>query len=72
MRILRDCAVGAQDDAQRQEIRRQVDFVLEEARDGLREQDLEAVRDLAHRVELALTGQIDAAYRDRAGETRSI
>jgi uncharacterized membrane protein len=72
LRILRDCAVGAQDDAQRQEIRRQVGFVLDEARDGLREQDFDAVRDLAHRVELALIGQIDAAYRDRAGETRSI
>jgi uncharacterized membrane protein len=72
LRILRHCAVGAQDDGQRQEIRRQVGFVLEEARDGLREQDFDAVRDLGHRVELALTGQVDAAYRDRAGETRSV
>jgi uncharacterized membrane protein len=72
MRLLRDCAVGAQDDSQRLEIRRQVSFVLEEGRDGLREQDFDAVLDLARRVELALTGQTGAAYRDRAGETRSV
>jgi len=72
MRTLRDCATGAQDDAQRREIRRQVGFVLEEARDGLREQDLEAVVDLGRRVELALGGRIEEAYRDRAGETRSV
>ena len=72
LHLLRDCGAVARDDLQRQEIRRQVSLVLEEARDGLREHDVQAALDLARRVELALTREIDAAYRDHAGETRSV
>ena len=40
--------------------------------DRLLDHDQDAVRDMARRVELALSGRVDDAFRDRAGETRSI
>jgi uncharacterized membrane protein len=72
LRLLRDCAVGARDDQQRIEIARQVDLVVADMDDGLLADDAEAVHDLARRARLALVGDVDAAYRDRAGETRSV
>ena len=72
LRMLRDCATTARDDEQRREIARQLSLVLDEVGGELRPYDVEAVRDLGHRVELALRGEVDEAYRDRAGETRSI
>lgn len=72
LRLLRDCAVGARTDEQRAEIRRQVDLVLAEMSAELLGDDADAVRDVARRVTLALEGEVEAAYRDRAGETRSV
>ena len=72
LRMLRDCAVAATVDGQRDEIRRQVELVLEDVGAELLPYDVDAVRDLARRVELALAGDVDTAYRDRAGETRSV
>src|SRR5699024_7214989 len=72
LRMLRDCAVNARDDEQRRDIREQVGLILESADSRLVPYDADAVRDLADRVELALTGRADDAYRDRAGETRSV
>ncbi|HWG92711.1 MAG TPA: DUF2254 family protein [Mycobacteriales bacterium] len=72
LRLLRDCATVARDDAQRSAVRAQAGLVLEEASDGMLDHDARAVRDMARRVELALAGGVVEAYRDRAGETRSI
>jgi uncharacterized membrane protein len=72
LRLLRDCAVSARDDEQRAELERQLSLVLEEVSDELLADDVAAVQDLARRVRLALAGDVDGAYRDRAGETRSI
>jgi uncharacterized membrane protein len=72
LRLLRDCAVAARDERQRQEIARQVDLVVAEMDDRLLPDDAESVQDLAGKARLALAGDVDAAYRDRAGETRSV
>jgi uncharacterized membrane protein len=72
LRLLRDCAVNARTDEQREELQRQSDLVLEEMSDRLLPYDAQAVRDLAHRVALALQGRVAEAYADRAGETRSV
>ena len=72
LRMLRDCAATARDEEQRQEISRQLSLVLDDVGDRLLPYDVDTVRDLGHLVELALAGEIDEAYRDRAGETRSI
>jgi uncharacterized membrane protein len=72
LRMLRDCAVNARDDIQREDIRDQVRLILESMDTHVLPYDADAVRDLADRVELALHGDTDDAYRDRAGETRSV
>ena len=72
LRMLRDCATIARDDEQRSEISRQLTLILDDVGDELLPYDVDTIRDLAHRVELALAGDVDEAYRDRAGETRSI
>jgi uncharacterized membrane protein len=72
LRLLRDCAVAARDDEQRGELEHQLSLVLAETSDELLPDDVAAVEDMAGRVRLALAGDVDAAYRDRAGETRSI
>lgn len=72
LRVLRDCAACARDDAQREELRRQCGLVLDEVSPDMLEDDADAVRDMVRRVELALAGDLEQAYGDRAGETRSI
>ncbi len=72
LRLLRDMAVAARDDGQRREIADQAAMVVAQMSDDLLQEDADAVRDLARRVELALSGEVAAAFRDRAGETRSI
>ncbi|TKV25901.1 DUF2254 domain-containing protein [Arthrobacter sp. NamB2] len=72
LRMLRDCAVNARDDTHRGNIEDQVDLILESMDEQVLPYDGDAVRDLAARVELALGGNVDDAYRDRAGETRSV
>jgi uncharacterized membrane protein len=72
LRLLRDMAVAARDEDQRREIASQAAMVVAQMSGDLLEEDADAVRDLARRVELALSGDADAAFRDRAGETRSI
>ncbi|GER23993.1 hypothetical protein NCCP1664_24880 [Zafaria cholistanensis] len=72
LRMLRDCAAAARDGAQREEVSRQAGLILENASDELLEYDREAIVELVQRVEAALEGNIDDAYRDRAGETRSV
>jgi uncharacterized membrane protein len=71
LRLLRDCAVAANDDGQRREIERQRDLVLAEMADDLLEADRDSVLDLGERVTHALDGRFEEAFRDRAGETRS-
>jgi uncharacterized membrane protein len=71
LRMLRDCAVAARDDAQRDCIAEQVHLILEDMSDELLRYDADSVRELARRTELALKGDVDSAFRDRAGETRS-
>jgi uncharacterized membrane protein len=72
LRLLRDCATGAQTDEQRGEIAHQMAMVLEQVDGDLVEEDVGTLHDFARRVELALAGDHVAAYRDRAGKTRSI
>lgn len=72
LRLLRDVACAARDDGQRAHIAEQVRLVVAEVSDGLLPEDIAVVQDMAHRVELALQGDVAAAYRDRAGETRTI
>lgn len=72
LRMLRDCAAAARDDTQREEVSRQAGLVLENASQELLEYDREAIVELVGRVEEALKGNLDDAYRDRAGETRSV
>jgi uncharacterized membrane protein len=72
LRLLRDCAVSVRDDTQREALEHQLRLVLDAVPDGMQEDDVAAVHDVARRVCLALDGDADAAYRDRAGETRSI
>uniref|UniRef100_UPI0013DFAE5C DUF2254 domain-containing protein n=1 Tax=Modestobacter sp. KNN46-3 TaxID=2711218 RepID=UPI0013DFAE5C len=72
LRLLRDVAVHVRDDDQRRVVSDQVELVVAEMSDRLLDADQESVRDMAHRVSLALAGQVDDAYRDRAGTTRSI
>ncbi|HWH30874.1 MAG TPA: DUF2254 family protein, partial [Mycobacteriales bacterium] len=72
LRLLRDCAVHASDDDQRFEIARQASLVVGEISGQMLADDADAVPDLARRVDLVLTGDVAAAFRDRAGETRSI
>jgi len=69
--MLRDAAVATGDDEQRSELLRQAGLVLEAMSPDLLEVEADAVRDLARRVELAVTGRTTEAFDDRAGETRS-
>ncbi|MCQ1946127.1 DUF2254 domain-containing protein [Arthrobacter sp. zg-Y1116] len=71
-RLLRDCAATAVNENQREEIRRQSSMVLENTSRNLAVADGQEVRDMARRVEEALAGDLEAAFGDRAGETRSV
>ncbi|GAA1757346.1 DUF2254 domain-containing protein [Kocuria aegyptia] len=72
LRMLRACAATARDDSQRTEIARQTELILQTMDPGLIDADAEEIRDFARRIELALAGDLDGAFRDRAGETRSV
>ncbi|WP_309124962.1 DUF2254 domain-containing protein [Kocuria sp.] len=72
LRMLRACAATARDEDQRAEIARQSGLILQTMDPGLIDPDAEEIRDFAHRVHQALAGDLDAAFRDRAGETRSV
>ena len=71
LRMLRDVAVALREQEQAEEVRRQVRLILGEMDDDLLAEDAAAVRDVAARVEQALTGRVAEAFSDRAGETRS-
>lgn len=76
LRLLRDCAVSVRDDAQRAAVAAQVDLVEEQLEalgaGELVADDVATVRDMLRRARQALAGDVDAAFRDRAGETRSV
>jgi uncharacterized membrane protein len=72
LRMLRDVAVAARDDDQRQEVARQSTLVVAETSTSLAEHDQRQVADMADRVRPALRGEVRAAYADRSGETRSV
>ena len=72
LRLLRDCAATAQTDEQRDEIARQSAMLLDQVEGDLVEDDVRTLQDFGQRVELALAGDVIGAYRDRAGETRSV
>ncbi|MCI3924575.1 DUF2254 domain-containing protein [Paenibacillus sp. TRM 82003] len=72
LRMLRDVATAARTQEQRAEVERQVRLVLAEVPESMVDADAEQVRDLAERVRTAAAGDVRAAYRDRAGETRSV
>ena len=69
--LLRDVATAVHTDAQREEVLRQVDLVVGELDPGVAEVDAESVHDLARRVRQVVAGDVDAAFADRSGETRS-
>lgn len=72
LRMLRACAATARDDAQRTEIARQASLVLATMDPELIASDAEEIRGFAQRIDLALSGNLDDAFRDQAGETRSV
>ncbi|WP_432542958.1 DUF2254 domain-containing protein [Kineococcus sp. SYSU DK002] len=72
LRMLRDVAAATRDSGHLQEVERQVRLILAEVPETMVEADTEQVHDLAERVRAAAAGDVRAAYRDRAGETRSI
>jgi uncharacterized membrane protein len=72
LRLLRDVAVACRDDEQRAEVVRAADLVVDELSSERNEVDTAAVHDHRDRVTAALEGRIEAAFADRAGETRSM
>jgi hypothetical protein len=64
--------VAARGDSQRECIAEQVSLILDDMSEQLLRYDVDSVRDLARRTHLALNGDIDGAFRDRSGETRSV
>jgi uncharacterized membrane protein len=71
LRMLRDAALATRSGEQAEDVRRQVRLVLDEMDSQLLPDDADEVRSVAARVEMALAGDVAAAYTDRAGETRS-
>lgn len=72
LRMLRNVAPSCCSDAQRDEIRRQVELVMDYAGRELAGEGMAGVKELAARVEMALAGDLGPAFADRAGETRSM
>ena len=72
LRMLRDVALSARNDEQREEVRRQAALVLATLSDEMLPEDAEQVRDVGRRIERVLDGEVAAAFVDRAGETRSL
>ncbi|WP_222195889.1 DUF2254 domain-containing protein [Modestobacter italicus] len=72
LQMLRDVAVSCRDDEQRAQIARAADNAVAQLPDQAAEDDAAAVHDMRRRVRCALSGDLVAAYADRAGETRSI
>jgi uncharacterized membrane protein len=70
--MLRDVAVACRDDAQRAEVARAARLTAEAQPGGTTEEDAGMVADMRRRVDRALAGDVDGAYGDRSGETRSI
>lgn len=71
LRMLRDFATGHTSSEQLEATERQVGLLIETMDPGLIPSDIEEVQNLAAKVQLALEGDVEAAYTDRAGETRS-
>ncbi|SDF08466.1 Uncharacterized membrane protein [Blastococcus aurantiacus] len=72
LRMLRDVAVACRDDQQRAEVARAADLVAGELSPERNDVDTSAVQDHRDRVGAALEGRLEAAFGDRAGETRSM
>ena len=70
--MLRDVAVACRDDAQRAEVADAARLTAAELAQGIAPEDAAHVAEMHRRVGLALAGDVDSAYADRAGETRSI
>ena len=71
LRMLRDVATSVRDDEQRAHVARQAELIIAEMHDGSAH-GAEQVHAMGRRVIQALDGLTGAAYRDRAGETRSV
>lgn len=71
LRMLRDFASNHKSNEQLEEATRQVDLILETMDPSLVPSDAYEVHALAEKVRLAIRGNLEAAYHDRAGETRS-
>ena len=69
--MLRDVVTASRDDRQRLDIARQADLVVEAASTDLLVTERDEVTAMRGRVDYALAGRVEAAYTDRAGETRS-
>lgn len=72
LRMLRDVAVSCRDEHQRDEVRRAADGVVASMDPSVVEIDAASVLDHRRRVDLALAGDVVAAFADRTGETRSM
>jgi uncharacterized membrane protein len=71
LRMLRDLATVATEEAQRTEIERQIGLILATAAIETSTIDEQEIEEAARRARLALSGDIREAYLDRAGESRS-
>ena len=72
LRMLRDVATAARDDAQRQDLADQIGLIVEEVSETVGAHDAKQVQAMAQRVGQALDGDVRGAYADRSGETRSL
>jgi uncharacterized membrane protein len=70
--MLRDVAVACRDDAQRAEVAHAAQLTAQEVTGPVAAEDAARVADMHDRVHRALAGDVDGAYGDRSGETRSI
>jgi uncharacterized membrane protein len=72
LRMLRDVGASARDDEQREQIAREARLVVDAAAPSLLPAERRSVEEMEEQVRTSLYGDIVMAYRDRAGETRSI
>jgi uncharacterized membrane protein len=72
LRMLRDVGASARDDEQREQIAHEARLIIDAAAPTLLPEERRSVEEMGEQVRTALYGDILVAYRDRAGERRSI
>jgi uncharacterized membrane protein len=72
LRMLRDVGASAHDDEQREHIAHEARLIVDAAAPTLLPEERRSVEEMREQVQTVLYGDALVAYRDRAGETRSI